>query len=144
MIKYFNIYPVILAALLIICSFSASAGDYVVIVNKQNPAEAVSKSDLKKYFFKNLVFWKNGTKVIPVDYLDTHPLASSFSMDVLDMNLEEKKHKMVANVFSGKSTPPRQLATEEEVIETVSTNVGAIGYVSVRTNTDKVKVVQLH
>ena len=144
MIKSLNIYPVILAAVLLGCSFSASAEDFVMIVNKQNPVETLSRSDVKKYFFKNLVLWNNGVKVVPVDYVDTHPLAKSFAMNVLGMNLDEKKHKLVANVFSGKSTPPEQLASEDEVIAIVSTQRGAIGYISLSKHTDKVKVVQLH
>ena len=143
MIKYVNIYPFILAAVLFSCSFSASAADFVVIVNKENPAETLSKSDVKKYFFKNLALWNDGIKVIPVDYKDTSALAESFSMGVLGMKLEEKNRKMIANVFSGKSTPPVQKATEDEVIATVASERGAIGYVSRSSDTSKVKVVRL-
>jgi len=143
MTKYFNIYPAILAAVLFSCSFSASAKDFVVIVNKLNPIETLSKSDVKKYFFKDLVLWNDGVKVMPLDYADTYPLVSSFSLDVLMMDPVKKKHIMISNEFSGKSTPPLQLATENEVINTVARELGAIGYVSTSSNISKVKVVQL-
>ena len=143
MIKYFNIYPVILAAALLSCSFSASAEDFVVIVNKLNPVETLSKSDVKKYFFKDLALWPNGSKVVSVDYKDASALAKNFSMDILGIGLEEKNRKMISNVFSGRSTPPEQKDSEDEVIATVAANKGAIGYVSVSSDTSKVKVIQL-
>jgi len=98
---------------------------------------------LKNTFFKDLVLWNDGVKVMPLDYADTYPLVSSFSLDVLMMDPEKKKHIMISNEFSGKSTPPLQLATENEVINTVARELGAIGYVSTSSNISKVKVVQL-
>jgi len=143
MIKHLKTYPVILAAILFSCSFSANAEELVIIVNKLNPVNTLTKSAVKKYFFKDLTLWGNGVKVVPVDYVDTHPLAKKFSLNVLNMELDKKSHKLIANTFSGKSTPPVTLATEDDVIAKVAAQHGAIGYVSASANTDSVKVITL-
>ena len=143
MIKHLNTYLIILTAILFSCSFTASAEEFVIIVNKLNPINTITKATVKKYFFKDLVLWDDGVKVVPVDYVDTHPLAKIFSLNVLNMDLGKKNHILISNTFSGKSTPPMQLATEDEVISAVAAEHGAIGYVSASRNTDKVRVITL-
>ena len=137
--------PRILTALAaaLIYTTPAVAAEFVVIVNKSNQISSQPKATVAKYFFKDIELWDNGSKIVPVDFVDTNPLASQFAQNVLEMDLEKKRRIWLKKIFSGKSTPPQQLATDEAVITAVAAEPGAIGYISASSPTDKVKVITL-
>lgn len=144
MIKYVRTHLRILASILFCFTFPASAAEVAVIVNKANPITSLSKTTVAKYFLKEIELWGHGVKIVPVDLVDTNPLASQFALNVLEMDLDKKRRIWLKKIYAGKSTPPQQLATDEAVITAVTAEPGAIGYISASNPTNKVKFITLH
>ena len=138
--KYIKSILTVLAAALIYTT-PAVAAEFVVIVNKANPVAHLPKSIVAKYFSMDLVFWDDGKKVIPVDLVDSNPLARQFAQAILEMDLDKKRRIWLTKIFAGKAAPPQQLKTDEAVIAVVSAEPGAIGYIAKSSFTDKVKIV---
>jgi ABC-type phosphate transport system substrate-binding protein len=131
-----------LAALLLMSGLGtvAHAGDYVVIVNKDNPS-TVDKSMVAKIYTGDLKAWKDGSTVAPIDLPEDNPVRASFSTDVLGKSVGNVKAVWAQLVFSGRALPPKQAASDDEVKKLVAANKGAIGYVKASSVDDSVKAV---
>lgn len=108
---------------------TVNAQDYVVIVNANNPATSISKSELSKIFLKKASKFSNGTSAVPVDLSDG-AARESFSNEVLSRSVSAIKNYWSQQLFSGASIPPEEKNTDSEIVSFVSAESGGIGYVS--------------
>jgi len=76
-----------------------------------------------------------------VNLAESSPLRSQFDEKGVGRSSAQLKAHWSKLIFTGKGTPPLELATEAAVIEHVTQNPNAIGYVDVASVTDGVKVV---
>lgn len=76
-----------------------------------------------------------------VNLVESSPLRSEFDEKGVGRSSAQLKSHWAKLVFTGKGTPPIELATEAEVIAHVAQNPNAIGYVNSTSVTDAVKVV---
>jgi ABC-type phosphate transport system substrate-binding protein len=133
-----------LAALILSASFwlisPAWAGDFVVIVNKDNAAQ-VDKAFIAKVFTGDLKSWKDGSQITPIDLPEDNPVRASFSTDVLGKSVGNVKAQWAQLIFSGRALPPKQVGSDEEVKKLVSANKAAIGYIKASSLDDSVKAV---
>ena len=119
---------------------SAWAGDYAVIVNKDNAA-AIDKDTIGKIYRGELKAWKDGAQVTAVDLPESNPVRESFTSEVLGKTVANVKALWAQMIFSGQALPPKQAASDEDVKKLVSANKGAIGYVKASSVDDSVRVV---
>lgn len=131
-----------LAALLLMSGLwtVAHAGDYVVIVNKDNAA-AVDKAFIAKIYTGDAKAWKDGSTIAPIDLPEDNPVRASFSTDVLGKSVGNVKAVWAQLVFSGRALPPKQASSDDEVKKLVAANKNAIGYVKASSLDDSVKAV---
>lgn len=108
---------------------SVKAQDFVVIVNANNPANSISKSELSKIFLKKTSKFSSGSNAVPVDLADG-AARESFSKEVLSRSLSAIKNYWSQQLFSGASFPPEEKNTDAEVVSFVSSEPGGVGYVS--------------
>ena len=118
----------------------AYAGDYVVIVNKDNQS-AVDKAMVAKIYTGDLKAWKDGSTVAPIDLPEDNPVRASFSTEVLGKSVGNVKAVWAQLVFSGRALPPKQASSDDEVKKLVAGNKSAIGYVKASSVDDSVKAV---
>lgn len=135
-------------AVLILATWSITAqgaNDYVVIVNANNPASEVSKSDLSGYLLKKKSKWGHGVSVDPADLDSASDVRATFSEDIHGRTVASIKNYWQRQIFSGRGVPPKEVKTESEMIAHVAGDPGAIGYVSSSTQlaagVKKVRVV---
>ena len=114
---------------------------YKVIVNASNPVTWVKKSELAAMFLKKADSWPTGALVVPVDQPERAAVRQSFSRDVIGKPPAAVKSYWNQLVFSGRSVPPPEKLTDEEVIHFVKNTPSAVGYVSASTKTKGVKVL---
>jgi len=119
---------------------AAWAGDYVVIVNKDN-AYPVDKAFVAKVFTGDAKSWKDGSPITAVDLPEDNPVRASFSNDVLGKTVGNVKAQWAQLIFSGRALPPKQAASDDEVKKLVSANKSAIGYIKASSLDDSVKAV---
>jgi hypothetical protein len=120
---------------------STQPAPYKVIVNNSNPVTWVKKSELAAMFLKKADSWPTGALVVPVDQAERAPVRQSFSRDVIGKPPAAVKSYWNQLVYSGRSVPPPEKLTDEEVILFVKNVPSAVGYVSATTKTKGVKVL---
>jgi len=126
---------------------AAQEGSLVVIVNKDNTAVTeMSSGQIKLYFLKKIkIRWPKIHQAIkPVDHEYLTPTRKLFYSKVLRMSPEDVGQYYVSRQISNAIKPPQKVISEQDVIDFVMANVGAIGYVNrevYETNKNKVKMV---
>jgi len=81
-------------------------------------------------FLKKIGAWKSGDPVVPVDQLEDADVRKLFSKLVLGRDVKTVKGYWQQAIFTGKSFPPVEKATDADVAAFVAANPRAIGYVS--------------
>jgi hypothetical protein len=103
---------------------------FVIIVNQSNPANELQASQLSKIFMKRVVTWVGGAEIMPVDQLAESQVRRAFSEAIHGKPTAPIVAYWQQQIFSGRSIPPPERRSDEEVILYVQENQNAIGYVS--------------
>lgn len=126
-------YKKMLLSALMVCSFSAVA-NIVVIVNPANETNINAEEIVRIYTGRSNAF-------NAVNLADSVPLRAQFDEKGVGRTSAQLKAHWSKLIFTGKGTPPAELASEEAVLDFVAKNPQAIGYVSAEKVTTAVKVV---
>ncbi|MCF7500207.1 MULTISPECIES: phosphate ABC transporter substrate-binding protein [unclassified Pseudoalteromonas] len=118
---------------------STAFADVAVIVNPAN-GNAIDEGTIKKIYLGKAKSFDDGTKVNPVNQ-DGNSVSDEFNDKVVGKSSSQLNAYWSKLVFTGKGTPPEKLANDQAVIDFVSANGDAIGYIDASKVTDKVKVV---
>ena len=118
---------------------SAGTSGFKIVVHKDNPARGLAKSKIALMFMKMTAKWENGATVEPVDLLVASPVRAAFTAAIHKRDVDAVKTAWQRAIFAGRSEPPPEKASDEEVIAFVATHPGGIGYVSESVVSDKVK-----
>jgi len=106
--------------------------DFRVVANPSVPDPDISQQSLRQIFLKRKTRWSDGSRVLPVDQELERPVRSSFSQGVLGRSADAMQTYWQAQIFSGRALPPTVLDDDQDVLDYVSSTVGAVGYVSAR------------
>ena len=133
-----------ISALVALCGMvGAGAGDYYIVVNKDNAnANTLDKDFVSKIYRGEAKTWKDGSAVAPYDLPEDNPARAAFLNDVVHKTPAQAKALWATLMFSGKALPPKAAAMDAEVISAVATNKNAIGYVSAPPASAFVKVIK--
>jgi ABC-type phosphate transport system substrate-binding protein len=127
-------------AALVATAGAAAAGDgFKVIVHKDNPTRGLPQSKIALMFMKMTAKWENGASIEPVDLPAASPVRAAFTAAVHKRTVDDVKTAWQRAIFAGRSEPPAEKASEEEVIAFVATHPGGIGYVSESAVSEKVR-----
>lgn len=119
-------------------SSTTVAAELVVIVNAESGVESLDNSDLVNIFMGRYQKLPSGITAFPVDLNGER---QGFYKILVDKTLPEINSYWARLVFSGRASPPRQVHDAKEVVEIVSSNRGAIGYVDRALVTSGVTIV---
>lgn len=137
---------VMVSAMAFIASMAAAAEPIAVIVNRENPVEALTEHDIRKIYTNHTLNWPGGAMVTIYDLAMQSPLRAIFSDRILGSTpekvAEEWAHLKITNQAKN---PPITMKSEMLIIRKVASEKGAIGYVSMGlvTNNPAVKIVYL-
>lgn len=121
-------------------AFSAvTLANVAVIVHPSNGA-ALSQDDLNKIYMGRSKSFADGQAAEAVNLADSVATRGDFDQKALGRSSSQMKAYWSKLVFTGKGTPPKELASEQEVIDAVAKNPAAIGYVSAGAVNGSVKV----
>lgn len=123
---------------------NVDAQSFKVIVNSENSISSLSAKEATDIFMKKQSAFSNGVTAIPVDLPKNSEIRKDFSETVLGKPVATIKSYWQQYVFSGQGTPPLEKSTDDEVINFVKTNSGAIGYVSASSNVSGVKLIEIN
>jgi ABC-type phosphate transport system substrate-binding protein len=117
--------------------------DVRIIVNPRNATTSLDRRFVADAFLKKVTRWPHDEPIRPVDLESASLVRRRFSDEVLKRSVGAVKSYWQQLVFSGRGVPPPELDSEEQVVQFVLRNPGAIGYVSGNTSVESVHVVSL-
>jgi ABC-type phosphate transport system substrate-binding protein len=117
------------------------AEDIVVIVNKKNSVDALSKDEVVDIFMGRNRKLSTGITAVPLDLPDTEADRQDFYFRLTGKNINQINAYWARLVLTGHATPPLILRNEEAVIQKVGDNRNAVGYISRSKINAQVKVV---
>ncbi len=132
-----------LAALLWAMSLlSASAlAEVAVVVNPASGVSSLTPGEVKKLFLGKKKSLPGGIKAEVVEQQPGSAARDAFNAAILKKNDKQLKAYWSKMIFSGKGSPPKQMADDAEVKAFVASTKGAIGYLSSNAVDDSVSVV---
>ncbi len=116
---------------------------FKVITHPDNPVTSLSKSQVSKILLKKVRKWEHGQRVQAVDQGGGQTVREIFTKEIHGRSLSSIQRFWQRQIFSGTEVPPPELAGDSAVVDFVSSNPGAIGYVSADASVEGVKVVDV-
>ena len=123
------------------CAANATAGDVVIVGNKNVAVSSINKDMLKAIFNGSKTTWDDGSKIdffVLVKGSDVH---KSFLKGFLNTSPSQFERYWRKQVFTGTGSLPKAFNSESDLLSHVAANDGAIGYVSASVDTGSVKVI---
>jgi ABC-type phosphate transport system substrate-binding protein len=119
----------------------ASAEEIAVIVNPKNPTASLTADQVEQIFLGKSTSLPGGGNASAVDQADGSPLRDAFYQKASGKSAAQVKAIWSRLIFSGKSTPPKALASSADVKKFVASDPNAIGYIEKSAADASVKVV---
>lgn len=129
----------IMLLLSVLCATPVLA-EIAVVVNPAN-SNAVSGDDINRFFLGKAASFSDGTKAVPLNQNEGAAARDEFDSKVLNRSAAQLKAYWSKLVFTGKGTPPKELADDAAVKAAVAAEAGAIGYISSGSVDSSVKVI---
>ena len=121
----------------------SKAQTYIIIVNKSNAVESLSKKEVSDLFLKKSK-WSDGSVAIPVDLASHSSVRAQFTQEIHGKSVSAIRSYWQQAAFSGTASAPPEKSSDSDVIDFVKNNPGAIGYVSSSANISSVKKLDVH
>ncbi|MFT5315859.1 MAG: ABC-type phosphate transport system substrate-binding protein [Candidatus Krumholzibacteriia bacterium] len=138
--------PLLVGVLLLVSAMlaplGARAAELVIIANPAQSGLDLQAKDLERIYMGKMSRWDNDEAIVPV-MLKGGPVHEAF----VESYLDRSPHRFVTYwrqmIFTGKGTPPKSFASEEELIAFVAATPGSVGYASAVTGGQDVKVLSI-
>ena len=130
---------IILLGLLLLFPVLAQA-DTAVIVHRDNN-NPIDEAFIQKAFLGAVGRWPSRGNIVVVELPENSPETKNIYNRLLHRTPAAVRDIWAANYFTGKASPPKQGATDEEVRRLVAGNKNAIGYINAGAVDSSVKVV---
>jgi len=136
-----HLKSIIVACLLTLLPTMAAAAEMVVIVNSKSGIDRLSRDEVVNIFLSRSRQLPSGLSALPVDLPAIHPDKTSFYHRLVNKELAEINSYRTRLFFSGRGNPPILATSTEDLLEIVSINPSAIGYLERSRIDARVKVV---
>jgi len=121
---------------------AAADDDLVVVVNKSNPVENLTKAQLRKIVLGGQEAWSAGKRVTLVLRAPGQPDREGVLRTICGMNEDGFSQYVMRAVFNGEtSNSAKVVATDEAVRDAVAAQPGAIGFLRAADVNDSVRAV---
>ena len=119
---------------------SASAEDYVVVVNKNNKVNLTVKN-VSRIFLGKMKSFPGGGQAVPIIQKSASDISKKFIKKILRKRAAQYKSYWSKMVFTGKGNPPKEVENDDKTKELLSKNPNAIGIIKASAVDDSVRVI---
>ncbi|MBU0994203.1 MAG: substrate-binding domain-containing protein [Proteobacteria bacterium] len=126
----------------VLCLYGTSFGDVLLIANKSVKQTSFTKGDVNLIFLGKKKKWDDG-QMIKTAVLKEGATHEAFLNEFVDKTPAKFSSFWKLVIVSGTGYPPKSLGTEADMIDYVSREEGAIGYISSSTPHDNVNVMEI-
>ncbi|MEJ6007883.1 hypothetical protein WG899_20225 [Paucibacter sp. AS339] len=137
--KHQNIRSLVFASALFLSGLAQA--QVAVIVNAKSAAASMTADQVASIFLGKSNTLPSGATALAADLPESSAVRDQFYSKVTGKQAAQVKAAWSRLVFSGKATPPKELATAAEVKKYVAANADAIGYIEKSAVDGSVKVV---
>ena len=138
-----NMRYITLVLLLQLTFIQQAYADIAVIVHPENRS-VINQDMIQNLFMGRSHHFSNGAKATPVNQQDNSSIRKEFELKALGRADYQMKQYWSKLIFTGKAIPPATLNNDQDIIEFVSTNKDAIGYINAQTSSPGVKVIKIY
>ena len=124
-----------------LCLAGLAQAQVAVIVNPKSATATMTAEQVSAIFLGKSNTLPSGAAAMAADLPDSAPAREQFYSKVTGKQAAQVKAAWSRLVFSGKATPPKELATAADVKKFVAANPDAIGYIEKSAVDATVKVV---
>jgi phosphate transport system substrate-binding protein len=125
-------------------SHAAADDALAIVVNRTNPVENLSFSELRKIFMGEETHWSNGRRITVVMLEPGNSERQAVLTQIYKMGEKDFNNYFLHGMFTGEiHAAPKALPSSAEVLKFVLNVPGAIGYVKTPEVNESVKVVRL-
>ncbi len=136
-----NIKSKFLFGMSVVLLSSSALANIAVIVNSANSA-TINESDISRIFLGKIKKFSTGDKVTIVNLKFKQATRNEFEEKALKKSASQVKAYWAKLMFSGKGKPPKEFASDKEILSFVMANPGAIGYIDEKSVDSSVKVIK--
>ena len=134
-----NLFKTISTTILLVMSFTSLA-EVSVIVNTAN-TDTFDEKTIKHIYLGKIKALANGEKVSVLTLADDAPETEQFRESALNKSNSQFKSYWSKIAFTGKGTPPTEVASNAEMINAIKSDPSSIGFINSNAVTGDVKVV---
>jgi ABC-type phosphate transport system substrate-binding protein len=115
---------------LLACAGPLRAGENLaVIVNPDCGVSQLSREEVVEIYMGRQKRLPTGLLALPVEQVSPLETRARFYQTLVNLPLPQVRAYWARLYFSGQAQPPRQTGSDEETLEVVAANKGAIGFV---------------
>lgn len=131
--------PIIILSTLL--STNATSTEFVVVVNKENAIDALSKREVIDIYMGRYLTFPDGEMAQPLDLPTESLLKNDFYLQLVNKNEQKVNAYWARLLFSGRAKPPVMAISIEDALTKLYASKNSIGYIPKDQLTDAVKVV---
>jgi ABC-type phosphate transport system substrate-binding protein len=127
-----------------VAELGVQAEPLVIVVNRSNPSDNLSSTELRNIFLGSRSHWTNGRRITLVMRDPGEPERRTILRDVCNMTEDQMKTHFLRGLFTGEIlVSPKVLSTPLGVRRFIFNVPGAIGYLRLRDVDDSVKILRI-
>lgn len=126
---------------LCIINLQLNAQELVVVVNKNNHINALSKREVVDIYMGRYITFPDGSSVKPIDLPAMSELKNRFYLNLVNKSERKINAYWARALFSGRAKPPQSVSSIEEAISYVGNSEYTMAYIPKSKVTNAVKVV---
>lgn len=131
-------YPFLFLALILLAP--PALADFAVIIHRDNTA-SISRYDIAKIFLGKTKKYSDGSRALAINLPDDAESKIAFDNWFIGKSPSQMKSHWSIVIFTGKGTPLKTVENDSDVIEIVSQNPEAIGYVRAIHTDERVRIL---
>lgn len=112
-----------------------------VIVHPSVGFDSIGEEDVARLFLGKRKNFPDGTQAIPVNQGEGSDVRQQFHQDVCKTSASQYKAYWAQRVFTGKGSPPADVADDDAVKALIAANPNMIGYINADAVDATVKVI---
>lgn len=132
----------LISGIIVILSAHLLAGEYHIVVNSSVENETITAKALKNIFLGKQTKWDSGHRILPA-MLQEGDTRNTFVKEIVKKTPMAFKNYWNAALFTGRGVPPATFENNEDLIDYIKNNSGAIGFVSETMSVENVKIIEI-
>jgi ABC-type phosphate transport system substrate-binding protein len=145
-LPYFPLYAGLAAVCLLVTGARTAAEspeEVVVVVSARSPTTDLARNELADLFLGRVAHFPDGRPAVPINQTEGNAARAQFNSAYLGRTAAQIKAHWSKVIFTGRGSPPRALASSEEVRRRIAADPNAIGYLERRMVDASLKIVRV-